>query len=302
MFPITLRVLRHKSRQTRAYFVSCLCLLASLFLLALPVLCTAQHKPLLATDLNSKLIKVDVKAATLDTMVALLSKQLNVSIFVDDRPIHAPIGFSMETTARKALNRIANAYDYEWRLTKSGSILLYKRFKSPQEFPQSDYAEWLQVSKDALRVLGETEHDFSFTSSNTILHSFVSNLSYEQGNELRNGKRLPATALDEKSASYLREYMYVRAFEVTVLEWQGLRDILLQMPQNALKLRSELDIRDTFISQKEQREQSHLQMLVLVYKDKAGVTQTYPLDTVTSVKGPATDTVTVNDVHIGDKP
>ena len=298
MFPFPHRAFRHKAE----HCVSCLCLLASLFLLALPVLCAAQHKPLLAADLDSRLIKVGVKTATLDTMVALLSKQLNVSIFVDDRPIHPPIDFSMETTARKALNRIADAYDYDWKLTKSGSILLYKRFRNPQEFPQSDYAEWLQVSKDALRVLGETEHDFSFTSGHDILHSFVSSLSYEQGNELRNGKRLPATALDAKSTAYLREYMYVRAFEVTVLEWRGLRDILLQMPQNALKLQSELDIRDTFISQKEQREQNHLQMLVLVYKDKAGVTQTYPLDTVTSVKGPVSDTTTVHDVHIGDKP
>lgn len=272
-------------RQLAQRFVCCLSLLTALFLLAPPTLCAAQHKPLVSGDLDNKVVKVDVKAATLEAMVALLAKQINCNIVMDDSPHHEPIDFTMEITARKALDRIASAYDYEWRLTRQGIVVLNKRFADPTEFPQMNIAEWKQTAKEVQQIAGE--HDF-VAGPRLILHPFVSGLTHAQWADVLAHKHLFVSALEEKQVAILREYFYVRLLTYTVFAWQKIYDNLTMLSGSSLQMRPGDDLQDIFVSKQEHRQPRQVLTLFIDGKYKDGSPLSHPLYSQTAVSGERT--------------
>jgi len=261
------RLQSYLDRRVAKRFVVCVALLT---LMSLAANCSGQQAPLKPSDLDSKVIKIDMKGATLEAMVALLAKQMNCNIVVDDSPHHAPIDFSMETTSRKALDRIANAYDYEWRLTKNGVLIFHKRFNDPNEFPQMNPAEWKQTAKDVLQILGE--HDFQ-GENRQELRTFVLGLTPEQIVKMNAKKHLSISTFNEMQNAVLREYLYERIFETTFRAWHQITDDLKMLPTGSIQMRMADDFLDTIASQQEHRAQRRALTLFFngIYTDGSAV-------------------------------
>lgn len=262
-------LLRHYNTQRRMLPHLIFCLSFCLLLLK-PQLCSAQQQPMTAASLDEQVIKIDVKSASLDTMITLLGQKLHAGVVVDDRPHHVFSDFLMETTPRKALDRIADAFDYSWKLSRSGMVMFYKRFKDPTEFPQMDLAEWQQMAKDAIAVIGADTHDFSPGAHEATMRSFVGGLSRVNVHTLLAGKPVDVSDLEEGQLVPLREYMYQRAFERIVGGWISLRKALSQLPGSALQMRMQGDPLDLLASQQEHRKQQQVLTLSRIYTGDDG--------------------------------
>ena len=260
-------LLRHYNTQRRMLPHLIFCLSFCLLLLK-PQLCSAQQQPMTAAALDEQVIKIDVKAASLDTMITLLGQKLHAGVVVDDRPHHVFSDFSMETTPRKALDRIADAFDYSWKLSRSGMVMFYKRFKDPTEFPQMDLAEWQQMAKDAIAAMDADAHDFTPDGRKTTLESFVRGLSGQNVQMLRSGKPVNVSDLAERQLVPLREYLYQRAFDEVAGGWISLRERLSRLLGSALQMRMQDDPLDWEASQQEHRNTQQMLTLSEIYTSR----------------------------------
>ena len=96
-------------------------------------------------------VEINLQRATMAEIVKHLSEAAHLSILVDGEPDSLDrnaASFQIKATKRDVLDRLANAFDYEWSLTKANVVLLRKRFMVRGERPQTHVAEMKQLMKD----------------------------------------------------------------------------------------------------------------------------------------------------------
>ena len=93
----------------------------------------------------------DKKISLLQAMQRF-AEQTGKGYFIDGEPLQKDMELDFDLTAKDALDKIAEAFDYTWTLSRHQVILLNKRFKDPDDLPQMQYREMRHMAQDILSV------------------------------------------------------------------------------------------------------------------------------------------------------
>ena len=127
---------------------SCLAAIIVVFLLfsALPAFTQQQAW-------QKQKITVKCKDSAFAQALEQVATQANISIVADGVPLPHPFTLEDELPAEKALTQIAEAFDCSWNVSKSGIVLLRKRFTNEHERPQIVPAEMRASLHDLLSFI-----------------------------------------------------------------------------------------------------------------------------------------------------
>ncbi len=81
-------------------------------------------------------IDIRCKDSSLEQAIEQLAAQINISVVVDGLPLSKSFTLETRMPAGQALTQIATAFDCSWSMSKSGILLLRRRFTDEHERPQ----------------------------------------------------------------------------------------------------------------------------------------------------------------------
>src|SRR5258708_4855765 len=160
------------------------------FCLALCALASfAQSEPV-PSDLQQKQVHLSAKRQPFSAYIRELSKQIGRSILADDLPLLQQADMELHGTAKEALDRVSDRFDFTWALSKHGIILMRKRFRNPNEFPQINLPELKQTTKSVLSALWLIPDSMNSGAAGWAyaMKDLVSAFTPDQANALRDGK------------------------------------------------------------------------------------------------------------------
>ncbi len=214
-------------------------LFTSLVLICLlqPYRSLAQTPPLPA-EFEARQISLSYRKQSLSAVVADLSQRIGKSILVDDEPLNSGADIEFKGSLKMALDRIGDAFDYSWRLSKRGSILMNKRFRTnPDELPQMNLPELRQMAADMLLVLGALPYDLSPVPVEDHIARILNSLTPEQGAAIRGGAVFYGKDLSVEQRQVLAQYRCNGTFEPVYSIWSALSNALNDLPHAYLQLR-----------------------------------------------------------------
>ncbi len=85
--------------------------------------------------------------------VRLISASAGISILVDGSPLRDSKDIDFTGPAQDGLDRVADEFDYTWTVSKSGIVLMTKRFSDDSERPQANAIELGQSARDIVRAM-----------------------------------------------------------------------------------------------------------------------------------------------------
>ena len=164
-----------------------------------PVSAPTVKLPLsLPADFTSRMVSLSFEHAPMSAAIADLAKQSGHNIVVNDEPRDNQADLEFKGSTKDALDKVAEAYDYTWKLGKSGAILMTKRFSRQMEYPPLNAQELNQTARDILAILQSFNFDLEKNQDENALGLAVyESLTPEQTATLRAGKTLHASQLSD---------------------------------------------------------------------------------------------------------
>ena len=164
-----------------------------------------QHKKEKNISLiSNKKLAISHAQISFENLLSEVTDQAGINIFVEDTPRFDVLPVQYSGSLNKGLDYIAEKFDYEWSISKNGSILLTKKFKRKDEFPQMNLAESKQLSLEMQTVLSIMP--FRRDSIDDFAHRmrvFYRSLNQNQVDSLAKGNRLQWDDLDDTQKIYL---------------------------------------------------------------------------------------------------
>ena len=102
---------------------------------------------------RQNIVHIRCKDSTFEQALEQVAAQANISIVTDGIPLSKSFTLEAELPAEKALSQIADAFDCSWNVSKSGIVLLRKRFTNEHERPQVVPAEMRASLRDLLSFI-----------------------------------------------------------------------------------------------------------------------------------------------------
>jgi hypothetical protein len=195
-----------------------------------------QHSELPASF--QRQCKLHLENASLESIIQTLMKTGRISILVDGNPRRESDTLDLQGTLVEVLDRVARDFDYRWKVTKSGVVLMTKRFSAPLERPQLNLPEMQQMAKDMDQVLSTLPGDASGPVSNTrlgaIMKELMSSLTPTQMQALNAGTKLRSVDLDPVQAQLLGQALLTQAFDHERVAVRELIEWLDALPHSSL--------------------------------------------------------------------
>lgn len=138
------------------------------------------------TFLN-KTVALSEHSKSLSSILDVLGHSIPFNVVVDGEPVRKAADISSAGSLRDALDQLCDLFDYDWTVTKSGIILLSKRFKAENERPQLNLPEMRQTFRDILAAI--KPFDVKEDSTPT-LRKLISTFTEEQSSFLNNKGKL----------------------------------------------------------------------------------------------------------------
>ncbi len=200
----------------------------------LPKLLTARQQRL-TEALDAVHIKLDIKERSLADVVNVLAERLHCGIMVDDEPLLTKADLKFDGTGKDALDKVMDAFDYTWEVSKSGGVLMRKRFRNPVEHPQMNYAELRQMARDAVTIL-DTLHFNPQTYQETwpyILRELYESFTLEQRVIMTDEtKSLTMPQLAPEQRALVEKAIYCSMFQEQIRAWNAFAAQLDALPQS----------------------------------------------------------------------
>ena len=161
----------------------------------------------------SKIVNLDFKKSPMSSILEKLTKESGINIIADDIPRLEEADINFKGSAKGALDAIASTYDFNWSVSKLGVIVMRKRFKSVNEFPQMNLLEAKQMVKELKSALSIIPFDPSsidnFPERMRILYR---SLTPTQVTFLDEGGSIKATELTTTQLGYLQKALWCKGF------------------------------------------------------------------------------------------
>ncbi len=167
--------------------------------------------------------------------VALLNKTAGLSIVADGEPVLTQATLRFEGTLSQAVDQVADAFDFSWTLTKSGVVLMRKRFQAAGERPQTSLVEARQIARDIIKALHSVPYDSARGTWDEQMKQLYRTFSPEQWQTLRAGGRTGVAMLAPAQRDALTQVVIGNTFADEIVPWQRLLDELILLPDSYLQ-------------------------------------------------------------------
>ncbi|MCW3095089.1 MAG: hypothetical protein JWL77_707, partial [Chthonomonadaceae bacterium] len=117
---------------------------------------------------------------TLKQIIAALDKQSGLNILIDGEPLAPMADVECDGTLEEALNKIADAFDYNWKVGKGGIVLLNKRFRNRSDAPQASVAELTHLVQNMSGIFALTKVEPDPSYGQTLLNKFAQSITEKQ--------------------------------------------------------------------------------------------------------------------------
>lgn len=179
-------------------------------------------------------ISVEKKVRSFDATLKELSGILGRTILADGEPITQKLEEGYAGTAKEVLDRVADRFDFTWKVNSRGVILMNKRFNNPDEAPQMHLAEVQRMAKDAFNVFGLLGFDPDVAHTTQLRQQLYSSLIPEQRAALANGAHLTLQDLSQQQTGFVEQAIMNNALAVFYSVWRYLNALLSNAPAGAL--------------------------------------------------------------------
>ena len=167
-----------------------------------------------------------------------LAIQAGVSILADGEPEQKSHRFEKQLEAsckaEDALTQIAEAFNYSWSVSKSGFVLMRKRFTDEHERPEvvpDELSASIQVIFGFLRPFYTPQPGVSMTNT---FRRLTADLSPDERNLLNSGDGLPLSVLNPSLREQAMHLICMNELNSMSLRLEGLNKILAALPGSRL--------------------------------------------------------------------
>lgn len=187
-------------------------------------------------DLDQLSVSIALEDGSFSEALAALAQQTRMNLIADDVPMLKSARLHVQGTARMALDSISKRFDYSWRQTPHGDIILTKQFDDPFEHPQllRKEAEYVAaIMARLLRGLGIRPGD---DQMGTDLRALYSSFTEEQLAYADNGRRIPVRELRPDQQRIAVSAITEQGFGRVVSMWDTLGSELTGLETGTLQL------------------------------------------------------------------
>ena len=183
----------------------------------------------------------NVKDMSFDVLIENFSRITKISVVADGEPVLAKSDFAFKGTTRQALDQIADTFDFDWTVTKSGIVLMTKRFTSPKDRPQVSLIETRQIIKDMSRALQTVPFDAEVGFMPQQMQNIYNTLTPLQIQALRDKQVIPAAQLLPGAFDAMKAAILSNAFGRPLRAWNRLSEDLDLLPASFLQAQERHD-------------------------------------------------------------
>ena len=176
------------------------------------------------------------KVSLMDALKSL-SDQIGRSILIDGEPRRRETTIDFSGDGSGALDRVADAFDCTWEEGKHDVILMRKRFSKPEDMPQFNRVEWLQVTRNVLDSLNTLNFDHDLHLQTVDATRLYRSLTNEQLQLLQGKQRLTLAQISVAQQELARQWIFNAFFADSYSKWQRLEENLRAMPTSRLEQR-----------------------------------------------------------------
>jgi hypothetical protein len=186
-------------------------------------------------------IEVNLTGATMDAAFAAITQKTHLSIVADGAPARQKADVSLDGTVKGALDAVADAFDYTWTLTRSGVVVMAKRFKDPAERPQVNLPEMVGMTRDIIRALNIVDYDKDPSHWPVLVKEVAQSFTQQQLHVLDSGAKLHGSDLLPEQQRQLTRAILSKTFNSTLQMWEDLLPKLPPMPGSRIQARKTAD-------------------------------------------------------------
>jgi hypothetical protein len=202
-------------------------------------ICLAQKPPRDNAAL-SRAAQLSAKQTSMSDMLATLSASAHISILADGEPVLKKADVICAGTLREALDKVADTFDYTWSITKGGIVLLSKRFKSPDERPQVNLPETLELMRNVVRALQTVDYDPDPSHATTLVREALQSFTPQQTHDLESGVKLSGASLLPQQKALLTQAIATRTFAEALRMWEAALPTIENMPISRVEARKRI--------------------------------------------------------------
>ncbi|HZP83905.1 MAG TPA: hypothetical protein VFB21_19855 [Chthonomonadaceae bacterium] len=190
-----------------------------------------------ASKLNTGHIVLSTHGSSLSEITAEIAKQSGYSILIDNSPLLTKANIDFQGTLEETLDKVADTFDYLWTAAKGNVILMRKRFKHPEEYPQLNWSEMRQMAQDVVSVLHAIPFDPNPAHKNDLVNELFRSLTQAQVQVLRSGKIIHGKELLPQQERILQQAVLSGYLSDTYIAWNLLLSQLDTIPVSYLQMR-----------------------------------------------------------------
>jgi hypothetical protein len=232
--PLPLRALCTVCLIVAAVYISCTICQAQA---SGPVRTTAAPTPALPRIFSQTRVKLALNDESLAEMLdRLIPESTALNYVVEDLPIKRKGTVLVDGTLKDALDRIADLFDYTWRVRKGTIVIFEKRFSDPNEHPQLILPELQRVARGMNTVLRAIPIQSGMSSDGENIRTFHHSLTPEQLVRLNRKEAIGIQDLTEAQRTLMLTALYSSAYRQMVAAWQDIEVQLIGMPSSYLAL------------------------------------------------------------------
>lgn len=202
-------------------------------------MCSAQQLSIVTVraELEKKMVTIRGTKLSFADALAQVSKQTGRSVIADDEPHLQSADLDVHGSAKQAIDRIADVFDYTWTVSKHGVILLTKRFKTPLEYPQVNLPELKSATQDAFIAIKAIPYNTEITNTGNWFDRVYQEFTPEQKVLLKTGVAQAASILSQHQVQLVNEATLNIYFASTIGLWRTLSTQIERMPHSFFQMR-----------------------------------------------------------------
>ena len=184
---------------------------------------------------KAKKVVLNCDHGSMQQALEQVAAQAGISILAEGTPARKPFMGRAEASAEQALAQIAGDCDYTWSLSKSGVVLLTKRFTDEHDRPDVVPAEMRAVAHDMLTAV-QTIYTPppARTTLSAQFRALFAALTPEQVAAGASGRGLLVASLAEPLRGQAVQTIYTEEFSKVYLDWHNFEKHMEALPQSRL--------------------------------------------------------------------
>ena len=203
-----------------------------------PAAKAGEHKTVLPTIFSKTKVALKSSDASIAQMLdRLIPSRSSLNYVVEDLPSKTKGSLTFQGSLKDALDRVADLFDYTWRVRKGIFIVFEKRFDDPNEHPQLILPELLTIARGMNAVLTGIPYQSKSFFYSADIRAFYHSLTPEQVSRLERKESLAIGELSDVQSGLMLTALYSSAYHPLIHAWQDLELQLASMPASNLTLK-----------------------------------------------------------------